>query len=42
MDWQSVGGTAETLLGTVGNFRKIRIITGMCSIDLASECFITN
>ena len=25
MDWQSVGETAETVLGNVGIFRKIRI-----------------
>jgi hypothetical protein len=42
MDWQIVGGTAETVLEIVGNFRKIRIIIVMCSVDLASQCFITD
>jgi len=42
MDWQNVGGTAETVLGNVGNVRRIRIIIVMCSIDLASQCFITD
>jgi len=41
-DWQSVGETAETVLGIVGNVRGIRIIIVMCSIDLASKCFITD
>jgi len=38
----SVGETAETVLGIVGNVRRIRIIISMCSIDLASQCFITD
>jgi len=42
MDWQNVGKTAETVLGNVGNVRKIRIIIVMCSIDLAGQCFITD
>jgi hypothetical protein len=42
MDWQSVGGTAETVLGIVGNVKKIRIIIVMCSTDTASHCFITD
>jgi len=37
---QIVGETAETVFGIVGNDRKLRIIIVMCSIDLASECFI--
>jgi hypothetical protein len=42
MFWQSVGETAETVFGIVGNVRSIRIIIAMCSIDLASQCFITD
>jgi len=42
MIWLSLGETAETVLGTVGNVRRIRIIIAMCSIDLASQCFITD
>jgi len=42
MDWQSVGKTAETVLGNVGNVRRIRIIIVMCSIVLARQCFITD
>jgi hypothetical protein len=42
MDWQSAGETAETVLGNLGNVRRIRIIFVMCSIDLASQCFITD
>jgi len=42
MIWPSVGETAETVLGTVGNVRRIRIIIAMCSIDLVSQCFITD
>jgi len=41
MVWQIVGETAETVLGIVGNVRRISIIIVMCSIDLASQCFIT-
>jgi len=42
MVWLSVGETAETVLGTVGNVTRIRIIIAMCSIDLASQYFITD
>jgi len=42
IDWQSVGETAETVLGNVGNVRRITIIIVMCSIDLASQYFITD
>jgi hypothetical protein len=42
MDWQSVGGNAETVLRIVGNVRRIRIIIVICSIDMASQCFITD
>jgi hypothetical protein len=42
MDWQSVGGTAEAVLGTVGNVSRIRILIVMCSTYLASRCFITD
>ena len=42
MDWQSVGETAETVLGIVGNVRKIRIIIVICCLDLASQYFITD
>jgi len=42
MVWLNVGNTAETVLGTVGNVRRIRIIIPMCSIDLARQCFITD
>jgi len=38
----SVGETAETVLGIVGNVRRIRIIIVMCSTDLESHCFITD
>jgi len=37
---QTVGETAETVLGIVGNVRRIWIIIVMCSIDLVSQCFI--
>jgi len=37
MVWLSVGETAETVLGIVGNARRIK---KMCSIDLASRCLI--
>jgi len=40
MHWQSVGGTAETVLAIVGNVRRIRIVIVNCSTDLASQCFI--
>ena len=42
MDWQIVGGTAETVLRNVENVRRIRIIIVMRSTDLASQCFITD
>ena len=42
MDWHIVGETAETVLGNLGNVRRIRIIIELCSIDLASQCFITD
>jgi hypothetical protein len=42
MDWQNAGETAETVLGNVGNIRRIRIIISMWSTDLASQCFITD
>jgi len=42
MVWLSVGETAETVLGILGNLRKIRIIIAMCSTDLASQYFITD
>jgi len=41
MVWQIVGETAETVFGIVGNVR-IAIIIVMCSIDLVSQCFITD
>jgi len=40
MVWLSVGETAETVLGILGNVRSM-IIIAMCSIVLASQCFIT-
>jgi hypothetical protein len=42
MDWQNVGESEETVLGNLGNVRRIRIIIAMCSIDLASQCCITD
>ena len=42
MIWPSVGETAETVLGTVGNVRRIRIMIAMCSIDLVNQCFIAD
>jgi len=42
MVWQIVGETAETVFGIVGNVRRIGIIIVMCSIDLVSQCFITD
>jgi len=42
MVWQIVRETAETVVGIVGNVRRIRIIIVMCSIDLASQWFITD
>ena len=37
-----LGETAKTVLGIVGNVRRIGIIIVMCSIDLASQGFITD
>jgi len=37
----SIGETAESVLGIVGNFRRIRIIIVMYSIEMASQCLIT-
>jgi len=37
MVWLSVGETAETVLGVVGNVRRIKI---MCSIVLTGRCLI--
>jgi hypothetical protein len=40
MDWQIVGETAETVLRIVGNVRRIRTITVMCSIDLEANVLL--
>jgi hypothetical protein len=40
MDWQIVRETAETVLGIVGNARRIRTIIVMCSIDLEANVLL--
>jgi len=37
---QIVGETAETVFGIVGDVRRLQIIIVMCSIDLATQCFV--
>jgi len=41
MVWLILGEAAETVLGNLGNVRSM-IIIAMCSIVLASPCFITD